>query len=170
MELVYMKQRIQEKQGHCCLVFITTPLCFIKLNLGSVMLFHTYLSLSAKWQIVNVWVVFFPKPASARALLSFHRLSSLAGQRQWQQDWTTGSSTEWNELQSWGQGVCVFECVCVCLYLYEGTSEGDTVPERPLSMWSLGIHLWHCVVTFLRNMLTHRGCWARLSLTPCNHW
>lgn len=32
-------------------------------------------------------------------------------------------------------------CVRACVYLYKGMSEGDAVPERPLSMWPFVIPL-----------------------------
>ena len=39
-------------------------------------------------------------------------------------------------------------CVRACVYLYKGMSEGDAVPERPLSMWPFVIPLWqHCQIS-----------------------
>lgn len=82
--------------------------------------------------------------ASARALLSFHHLSSLAGQRQWQQDETTDSVVEWNELGD----------KAVFVYLYEGMAQCAMVLARPLFAWFLSF-TFDVIVTFMTNMLTH---------------
>lgn len=66
---------------------------------------------------------------AASALLSYHHLSSLALQTQWQQGWI-----EWTV----GQRTRFFLLLFVCLCIFTGTM----LPVKPLSLWPFIIHLW----------------------------
>lgn len=96
---------------------------------------------------------FFLAP-SARALLSYHHLSSSAGQRQWQWGWT-----EWTTEQRQGH-----MCVCVFIQQYMWGFQGCYCPCAHLYF------TFDSIVQFLWNMLTHWGCWLFPSPTPVYHW
>lgn len=83
---------------------------------GSIILIPTCFTLSAKWQIASVSCCFFPLAASARALLSYHHLSSSAGQRQLQRGWM-----EWTTELSARMKVClcIYARVCVRVALFQ---------------------------------------------------